>query len=143
MAFKLVIVAATPEQLQAQIRELAASWGPPSQARPTRNPNVFRSADLDALSKLADAPNGLTTDQFCALLKLPNASLPPVLNGWNRRAKKRDLSVNDLFHQERFNTPDGRKNSIYRLTEVGRQILNAQLAAEVENSEGKICQHEG
>ena len=127
MAFRIFIYECdTPEELE-HLRGLIAQRKEP---RARTNGAIFRQSDLSAVQALRDSPQGLKTDDLARELRICNASLPPTLNGWGRRAAARGLSLDDLIERHRVNESDGRPVTVYRLTEKGHAVLDEQLGAE-------------
>lgn len=101
--------------------------GPAQRRRNTDNSPIFRETDLPAVQALGSASEGMRTDALAGALQIRNASLPPTLNGWGRRAVAHGLTLDDLIERHRINEKDGRPITIYKLTATGRRILEQQL----------------
>ena len=126
MAFRIYVYECdTPEELE-HLRGVIAQR---KEARTRSSGGIFRESDLEAVKALRDSPNGLKTDALARELRIPNASLPPTLNGWARRAGARGFSLDDLIERHRVNDSDGRPVTIYKLTPKGREVLAEQLSA--------------
>ncbi len=86
---------------------------------------VFRESDWPGIRALADSEAGLTTDEFARKLGITTASLPPVVNGWNRRARTMGLTFSNLMTTTKRPGVSGR---VYSLTSVGREFVAKELS---------------
>jgi predicted ArsR family transcriptional regulator len=117
------------------LEQLRGFLGQPKETRPRRGAGIFRAADLTAVALLRDSPHGLKTDDLAQALGISNASLPPTLNGWSRRAAARGLCLDDLLERNRVNAADGRPITSYKLTEAGKAVVAEQLEDSVPGAE--------
>ena len=128
MAFRLIVECDSAEEferLQQQFAEFFSKRNRPAAAKARRG--IFRATDLQALETLAASPSGLGTDELARALGIPNQSLPPVLNGWARRANARGMKLDDLMRRHPVTDSAGRPKTIYQLTERGREVLMGLL----------------
>ena len=125
MAFRIIYECDSLEEFE-RLQQALFRDGGNTRRRGSDSARIFRRADLEAIKKLSECADGMRTDDFAAVLHISNASLPPTLNGWGRRAAGLGLTLDDLIERERLHE-QGRPITVYKLTAKGREVLERQL----------------
>lgn len=126
MAYRVTFEADTHEELAALAWQVAVGLQP---KRPER-PSGYLSAEdrVKILPKELCERADWSTRQLSERLGIRPASLPAAVRSWTYRAASAGLRIEQLLTQER-QTNSRRNVTIYRLTELGRQVAAGQYMA--------------
>jgi|SRR5450759_170441 len=125
-----------------ELKSFLAQFRVPVPKAPGKNRGVFRESDIEALLTLTELPDGLATRELAEKLGVATHRLPPIVNGWNRRARAKGLSLDDLLIREPTSR-DGRPATIYRLTERGRELAREEAAGKKVDSGTRTSEAKG